>query len=101
MNTTTNNRYERVAHELYLIEAQLKAEAEKKRLGQPALGVGEQISLMLKQIAVMRQQIESRSLPPVDQRVRGMAMMVVDSWPMDEPFGEQIVAVEHAYLKLK
>lgn len=94
------DRFEQLAHELQLVEAELQAEAEKKRLGQPALGAGKQIEIMLTQISVMRQQIESRSFPPADARVRGMARIVVDSWPMDSSLGDRIIAIEQAYLKL-
>lgn len=85
---------------LQIIETQLKVEEEKRKLGQVSIGRGGQIEFMLKQIATMRAQIEAHALPPVGQREQGMAMIVVDSWPMDSLLGAEIVNAEQTYLKL-
>lgn len=94
------DKFEKLALDLQAAESDLRAEAEKRELGQAALGAGEQVEIMLKQVAIMRAQVESRAVPPVEGRIRGMARMVVDSWPMDSALGDRLISIEQAYLKL-
>jgi hypothetical protein len=86
---------------LRAIRLQIEAEIQKQQRCQSSILRGGQGTLILNQVQVMEQQIESSALPPPEQRVRGIGSMVVDSWPTDSQLGAQILAVEQAYLKLK
>lgn len=91
----------KLAQNLQEIGKMLELEAEKARSGQPSIARGGQLEVIIKQVATMTEQLQSRQLPPVERRVRGMAKIVIDSWPMDSDLGLRIVTAEQAYLKLK
>lgn len=89
-----------LAQKLRALESDLHAESEKKRRGEPSLGRGGQVEVMLRQLRTMREQVEANDLPPSGSRVRGMAAIVVDSWPLNSRLGERLVAAEREFLKL-
>jgi len=91
----------KLLEKLKAIRDQVEAEVQKQRQGQPSIVRGGQGAVILDQVRVMEQQIESSVLPPAEQRVRGMGNIVVDSWPMDSELGALILAAEQTYLKLK
>ncbi|MCP2067993.1 hypothetical protein [Pseudomonas laurylsulfatiphila] len=99
MNLRTDN-FNVVYQELRSLESALLAESEKRRRGEPALGRGEQLDAMLKQIRIMKEQMENKTLPPPGARIRGMASIVVDSWPLNSKIGQRVVSVEQVFLKL-
>ncbi|MGO4365776.1 hypothetical protein [Pseudomonas sp. PAB10] len=99
MNLSTD-KFNVVYQELRSLESALLTESEKRRRGEPSLGRGEQLDVMLKQIRIMKEQVENKTLPPPGSRVRGMASIVVDSWPLNSKIGERVVSVEQAFLKL-
>lgn len=83
------------------IRVRVESEIHKQQQGQPSMVRGGQGVMILDQISVMMQQIETSTLPPPGQRVRGMGNTVIDSWPMDSELGALILSAEQAYLKLK
>ncbi|MGW7378544.1 hypothetical protein [Streptomyces sp. NPDC054794] len=45
------------------------------------------------------QQLSSPELPPEEQRLRGAAHVVADSWPYDNPLGAAVLEAEQLYLR--
>ena len=94
------DKFQSLINELRCLESELLAEADKKKCGEPSLGRGDQLEVMLNQVKTMQMQIEAKTLPPAGSRVRGMAAIVVDSWPLNSMLGKRLVAAEFAFLKL-
>lgn len=94
------DKFQSLSKELRDIESELLAESGKRRRGEPSLGRGNQIEVILRQIRIMQTQVDAKALPPVGSRVRGMATIVVDSWPLNSKLGGRLVAAENAFLKL-
>ncbi len=67
----------------------------------PALDVSPDVLRECRQeLQRMAREIEMDVLLPRDKRPRGMAHMVVDSWPLKHHVSEAVVRAEHAYLDL-
>ena len=91
----------RLLENLKEIQVQLEVELQKQKKGHLTVIRGNQGETILNQIRIMQQQIESSMIPSIEQRVRGMGKIVIDSWPMDSKLGSLILAAEQTYLTLK
>ncbi|MBI4661065.1 MAG: hypothetical protein HY735_19715 [Verrucomicrobia bacterium] len=77
--------------------ALINQEMERQDHGSGAVGTVSQLLTCKQQLQAMIAELESGSLPPKDERLRGMGHMIADSWPTDSTLADALLLAEQAY----
>jgi hypothetical protein len=77
----------------------LSVEEARHSQGNATVGTEAQLKSSRNQLEQMLNQLKSGDLPFPDRRLSGMAHMVGDSWPLNNPLGNALMDAEQAYRK--